>query len=100
MKIYDRNPAGASPAEAARSQETQRLQREGHPEDGRKPANGDRVEISGLAGSVSRALSVSSADRAARVAALAADVRAGRYTPDSRATSRGMVSEGLAAGAA
>jgi hypothetical protein len=34
------------------------------------------------------------------VAALAVDLRAGRYTPDSHATSRGMINEALAGGAA
>jgi anti-sigma-28 factor FlgM len=100
MKIQDRNLAGAAPAETARSQEAQKLDREGRQGAVGKSGSGDRVELSGVAGSISRALAASSTDRAARVSALAADYRAGRYTPDSRATSRGMIKEALAGGVA
>ena len=100
MRIDDRNLAGTAPAETARSQETQLHERESRPDPAPRGANGDRVELSGLAGNVSRALAASSTGREAKVAALAADFSAGRYTPDSHATSRGMIHEALAGGAA
>jgi hypothetical protein len=47
---------------------------------------------------LSQTLSSFHQDRANRVQALAAQYQSGNYRPDSAATSRGMVSEALAAG--
>jgi hypothetical protein len=100
MKINDRNPASGAVADPARSQESQRVERDGRPGSTSRAGSGDRVELSGLAGSVSRSLVATAAERASRVAALAADYRSGRYLPGSEATSRAMIADALGAGAA
>ena len=97
MKIYDSNLTGASPAEAARTQESQKLDRKGP---GQSPLQGgvnspDRVEFSGALGRLSKALSSFGQDRASRVQSLAAQYQSGKYQPDSLATSRAMISHAL-----
>jgi len=100
MRINDRNLAGTASAETARTRETQKPERENRPDGPRQGTGTDRVELSGLAGRVSHSLAAASTSREARVAALAADFRAGRYSPDAHATSRAMIDEALAGGAA
>ena len=97
MKVNDRNPLGAM-ADAARTQETQRADSSTKVALGRPGGGVDRVELSATAGTISRALSSGENDRAAKLSAIAADYQAGRYQPNSLATARGLISEGLAAG--
>jgi hypothetical protein len=99
MKIYDRDLTGTAAAESGRSQETQKADRgAGTPSSVPGGGSGDRVELSSALASVSRALSSYQTDRAGTVQALAVQFQAGRYQPDSLATSRGMVAEALGAG--
>ena len=100
MKINDLNLTGATAAEAGRAQEAQRAERG---DSARSPAGqgtgwGDRVELSDALGQLSKAIGADASRRTAMVDRLAADYQAGRYVPDSVATSRGMVSEALGAG--
>jgi anti-sigma28 factor (negative regulator of flagellin synthesis) len=69
---------------------------------GAKPASGpqpreesDRVHLSDLTGRLVQMLSTDSPDRVARVDKLAADFKAGRYQPDSQATSRGIINDAM-----
>jgi Anti-sigma-28 factor, FlgM len=57
--------------------------------------SGDRVEISGTAGSVSQALGTGSAQRAQYIQKLTADYQSGNYTVNSLATSRAMIQDAL-----
>jgi len=99
MKIYDLNlTGGASSAETARAQEAQKLTQAGNSRAGGAGGSDDRVEFSSTLGSLSKALSAYGSDRASRVAALAAQYQSGTYRADAAATSRGIVSEALAAG--
>lgn len=98
MRIYNGNLSGAG--EAGKAAETQRPDRTSGSRTGgaSASANGDRVELSNTLGSLSRALSSYSAGRAARVRELTAQVATGQYRLDSKATSRGMVSEAVVGG--
>jgi len=98
MRVNDRNTTGAAPAQTGRAQETQKPSR-GAPTTQAAGAHtgGDRVELSSTLGRLSHAISSFSAQRASRVHALTADYQTGRFRADSRATSRGVVSEALAA---
>ncbi len=98
MKIYDRNLTGASASEAGRAQE---LQKAGGSGSGKPAGNGgaasDSVEFSGALGALSRILASSDTSRATRVQSLASQYQSGNYTPNSLATSRGIIEESLGA---
>jgi hypothetical protein len=94
MRVNDRSPLGPAAAEAGRTPETQK------PDPGHGPrliadSGGDRVELSSVLGRLSHAISSFGTQQANRVAALTANYQAGRYRPDSLATSRGMISEAV-----
>jgi len=97
MKVLDTNLTGTSAAAASPTGSVSKQTGLTGAQAG-KPGSGDRVEFSGFAGRLGATLAAQSADRAARVTALARDYQAGRYQPDSLATSRALVSETLAAG--
>jgi hypothetical protein len=99
MRICDQNLTGATGAEAARAQETQRSGQTGAPASSRNAPYGDRVEFSSTLGSLARAISTDSSGRANRVQALASVYQSGSYKADSAGTSRAMVSDALSAGA-
>lgn len=98
MRVYDGSLSGAN--DPGRAAETQRSDRTSGSRTGgaTAPAGGDRVELSNTLGSLSRALSSYSSNRASRVQELTAQVASGQYRTDSRATSRGMVAEAMAGG--
>jgi flagellar biosynthesis anti-sigma factor FlgM len=100
MKIYDSNLSGAAAGGAQRTQETQQTERSGS---GRKAEltgeGGDRVELSGSLGRLSRVLSSFQSHRADRVQRLAAQYQSGNYQIDSKAISGAMISEALSEGA-
>ena len=96
MRVHDRNNMGPAASEAARAQETQKLDRAGTARSGAVDSGGDRVEFSSSLGQLAQAISTDSAQRASRVQTLAADYQTGRYRADSQATSQGMISEALA----
>ena len=100
MKVYDSNLTGTSAAESGRTHETVKIGREhGTRSAGSRPdASSDRVELSSTLGRLSRSLDTSGTERASRMEALAAQYNSGKYKADSKATSRAMVSEVLAAG--
>jgi hypothetical protein len=98
MRVNDRNTTGAPPSQTGRAQETQKLDRGGPTTPAASgDSGGDRVELSSTLGRLSQALSSFSSQRASRVQALTADYQTGRLQADSAATSRGVVSEALAA---
>jgi hypothetical protein len=101
MRIYDQNLTGAAAAESGRSPETQKADREATTSlaGSGSGGSGDRVELSSALASVSRALVSYQSDRAGKVQSLTVQFRSGRYQPDSQATSHGIVSEALSAGA-
>src|SRR4051812_46934306 len=88
MRINDRNLTGAAAAEAGRTQKVDRF------ESGSSRATaglgGDRVELSGALGNLSKAMASYETGRSNKVHALAAQYQSGNYRPDSAATSRGM----------
>ncbi|HLH19281.1 MAG TPA: flagellar biosynthesis anti-sigma factor FlgM [Bryobacteraceae bacterium] len=96
MRINDCNLTPAASSEAGRSAETQKADAA---RTGQAPAaqsGGDRVEFSGSLGALARAVSSDQANRASRIASLAAQVQSGSYRPDPAAISRGMIAEALA----
>jgi anti-sigma28 factor (negative regulator of flagellin synthesis) len=96
MKVYDR---GLTPAETGNTQDIQKLSNStGKSATRGASTSGDHVEFSGNLGRLSRTLSTYDNSRASRVQALAAQYQSGNYRPDSAATSRGMLSEAVAAG--
>jgi anti-sigma28 factor (negative regulator of flagellin synthesis) len=98
MKVYDQNLTGTSVAESGRSQEAQRTGRTGSQAAGTTASGSDdHIELSDTLNSLSRAMSSYSGSRGAKVQALATQYRSGTYHGDSLATSRGMVTEALAA---
>ena len=100
-RIYDVNLTGTSAAESGRAQEAQRSGGAGSARTGGAGAGGtgDRVEFSSTLGRLSQAMMADSSVRGSRVQALAAQYQSGSYRPDPAATSKGMVTEALAAGA-
>jgi len=96
MRVFNQNLSGASAAEAGRASEPQRTGRQDGTGSAEASPSGDRVELSNTLGSLSRALSSYSNDRASRVQQLAAQYQSGSYQPDSMATGRAMVAEALA----
>ncbi|MEO8592502.1 MAG: flagellar biosynthesis anti-sigma factor FlgM [Candidatus Solibacter sp.] len=100
MKIYDQNPIGTTASQTGRAQEAQNTGRtdSSRASNSSSDSSGDHVEFSGNLSSLSRTLGSFAASRANRVQALAEQYQAGRYTPNTTATSRGLVSELLSAG--
>jgi hypothetical protein len=100
MRVDDRNLTSVPAAESGRAQETQRPGREDNLRSGSGTAGGggDQVELSSTLGSLSKAMSAYGSDRGSRVAELTAQYSSGSYQPNSLATSRGVISEALAAG--
>lgn len=100
MKVYDHSPTGATSAGSARTQETQRTDlRETARSSGSSSGGGDRVELSGALGTVTRAMAASNSARSSKVQSLAGQYQSGVYQPDAAAASRGMVADALGAGA-
>jgi anti-sigma28 factor (negative regulator of flagellin synthesis) len=99
MKIYDNQLGGAGSGETNRIQDVQKTDagNTGRTSPAGGPS-GDRVELSGTLGSLSRTLSSFQSDRAARIQSLAAEYQKGTYRADSAAISRSMVTEALNAG--
>jgi hypothetical protein len=98
MRIQDRTSLGPSAAETGRTAETQKPGRGSTGQTG--PANssdGDRIELSSALGRLSQAVVAYGTQRGDRVQALSVDYQAGRFRPDSQATSRAIVAEALSA---
>jgi len=99
MRIYDVNLTGSSAAEAARAQEAQRTDRSSSSRSvGTNSSGGDSIEFSTSLGRLSQTMASYASSRLRRVDALAARFQSGAYSPDSAATSKGIVSEALATG--
>jgi hypothetical protein len=100
MRVDDRNLTSLPAVESGRTQETQRPGREDSVRTGSAVASagGDQVELSSTLGSLSQAMLAYGSDRGSLVSALAAQYGSGNYQPNSLGTSRGIVSEALAAG--
>jgi anti-sigma-28 factor FlgM len=97
MRVHDHNTTGPAASEAGRTPELQKLDRAGAARAGAPDLSGDRIEFTSSLGQLAQAISTDSATRASRVQSLTADYQAGRYRPDSQATSRGIVAEAVAA---
>lgn len=96
MRIYDRDLTGSAAAETGRSQETHKTDREAAassstPESG----SSDRVELSSGLASVARALASFHSERTQKVQQLAMQFQTGNYSPNSMATSQGIVAAAL-----
>jgi len=98
MKVYENNFAGITPAETGRTQETQKPDWSQTDRTGAGNRSEDHVELSSTLGHLSRAMASYGSSRASHVQALAAEYQSGSYSPDSLATSRGIISEALSAG--
>jgi hypothetical protein len=96
MKIYDSNLTGAAASGASRPPEAHKAGSSRESGSSSQAAS-DRVEFSGGLGALSRAVSSDHTERASRIQALASQVEQGTYRPDSRAISRGMIGEAMAA---
>jgi len=96
MRIDDRNINPASAPHSGAASETSRSKDSGAQIS--ESAGGDRSEISSLAGRVSQALGNQSTARAQHLARVAKEYNAGRYSPDSRATSRALIGATLGNG--
>jgi hypothetical protein len=100
MRIDDRKLTGPTPAGTGRAQETEKSNRNQGIQTGTNAAGttGDRVELSSILETLSRAMSAFGTERANRVPALAAQYQSGSYYyADSAATADSMVSEALLA---
>jgi hypothetical protein len=100
MKIADLGMTGNPVGEAGKAHQAVRI--DGGPiqkGSARDPGGSDRVEVSSLAGRVSRAVDALGAGRAAKVASLAEQYRSGTYQVNSAEVSHAMVSEQLIGGA-
>lgn len=102
MRVDDRNLAGSQAAQSGQANQAQQVERasESKPAEGRPAGGADRVELSGLAGDMARALQAAGQERAARMERLAEEYAAGRYRVDARAVSRAIVAEMNAPGPA
>jgi|HubBroStandDraft_6_1064221.scaffolds.fasta_scaffold3682618_1 hypothetical protein len=96
MKIDNRDLTGTAPAQAGRSQDTQKPAGTAPAPPG--TASGDRVELSSGLASVSRALAAYSSDHAGKVEQLTTQVQSGSYNPSSLAISQGIVAQALTGG--
>jgi anti-sigma28 factor (negative regulator of flagellin synthesis) len=97
MKIVDQSKL--SPAQAPSAKSAVGVESGEHKAAGRAAATGgglDSAELSGLAGKISQAVSKDSANRAAQVEQLRAQVASGTFHVDAAATSRGIVNDSLA----
>jgi hypothetical protein len=98
MRIYDRDLTGAASTESGRAQESQKADREATTNSSQSgSASGDRVELSSGLAIVSRALAAYGTDRSNKVQQLTTQVQSGSYTPNSLATSQGLVAQALGA---
>jgi anti-sigma28 factor (negative regulator of flagellin synthesis) len=96
MRIYDRDLTGTTSAEAGRSQETQKADRDTTATSTQSSSStGDRVELSSGLAVVSRALSAYGTDRANKVQQLTEQVQSGTYNPNSMAISQSLVAQAL-----
>jgi len=100
MKIAHTGLTGSSPAEAGKTQETQRLNRtsQSRTGSGREAGAHDRVEVSSLAGLMAHTLTSSAVAHSTRVAKLNNQYHGGTYQVNSMAVSRALVDESLAVG--
>ncbi len=95
MRVDDRNVAGVGASQSGKTVESRELERTGTPgsSETRRETGPDRVELSGLAGRLSRALSASSAERVVRVEQLTKRYTEGSYRVNSRDLSRAILAE-------
>lgn len=96
MKIQ--NPNDLSSVSSSSAKSTAGVETGAHRDAGRGVENTgpDRAELSGLAGKIAGAVGRDSANRAAKVEQLRAQVVAGTYRPDAAEISRGIVNDSLA----
>jgi anti-sigma28 factor (negative regulator of flagellin synthesis) len=95
MRIDDINPTGTSAAQPGKTPESQEVERgtESRWIDSRWKSGADQVDLSDLAGRLSRVLNMSAAERASRVEKLTDQYAQGRYHVDSLAVSRAILAE-------
>ena len=98
MRVYESNISGAAAAGTGRTQEARGTETTAGKPASSSNALGDRVELSQALGSLAKAMTVDSASRASRVAALAAQYQSGSYQPNSQATAASLMAEALAGG--
>jgi len=95
MKIDDRNAVPLNPADVARAQATEAAQQQQAAQNvrpkGEAPAS-DRVALSELSAKI-RELVSGSPEREARIAKLAEEFAAGRYSPDADAIADALIAE-------
>jgi flagellar biosynthesis anti-sigma factor FlgM len=99
MRINDQNGSGNALTQSNGTSSVNRVDRNGDA----KPAStagssSDSVQISGLAGQLSKTMQIGSADRSQRVSELAQAVRSGSYQVDGAAVSHAMVDHAMSMG--
>jgi hypothetical protein len=97
MRVDDRNLNSAAGPQSGRTPETQPADRPGSTSAAliSESAGGDRAEISGLAGRISKTVGAQSVERANRVQVLARQYRTGNYNVNAQSASRGVIQDAL-----
>lgn len=95
MRVQDRNLGGTPAPRAGQSAEPDRAHYGGPSEASRVGGGTDQVELSHLAGRLSRAIRATATERAGRVERLAKEVQAGHYAVDSAKVARALVKEAV-----
>ncbi len=98
MKVNDTTLNQAAASQIGKSQQVQSAPLDGKKTGGSGKLDADQVQLSDLSGQLVRMLSTAFPERTAYVDKLAAQFKAGRYQPDSAATSRAMVAEAVSNG--
>jgi hypothetical protein len=94
MKVNNSDLTGVGATGADRTQESQKPSSGGA--NASKASSGtDSVDFSSTLGSLSRAMVALGASFSEKVSALATQYQSGAYSPDSAATSRGLISDAL-----
>ena len=94
MKVNNSDLTGVGATGADRTQESQKPG-SGGVNASKNSGGADSVNLSSTLGSLSRAMASLGASFSEKVQALATQYQSGAYSPDSAATSRGLISDAL-----
>jgi anti-sigma28 factor (negative regulator of flagellin synthesis) len=94
MKVSNQDLASLGATGAGSTQGTQKTG-SGSSNAAGRGGSSDRVDFSSTLGSLSRAMNSHESGREAKVQALASQYQSGKYTSDSAAISRGIISEAM-----
>jgi anti-sigma28 factor (negative regulator of flagellin synthesis) len=97
MKVDDPNPNGVASAQTGRTPEAHEANRVNSTSGARisESTEGDRAEISSLAGRISQAFAAHAAQRTQQISKLTEDYRAGKYDINARSISQAITRDAL-----